>query len=558
MQSHVASPDRGVGRKLALLLSSVFGVVVGVFMAAILFYTNLPTICGVGPKVWGRIAELVLFAPTIWVTKPVDQALQLHGWYQAISLVSLVEVVALSMTYAWVLYLLLRRQLVSRLAAIAKRPRALLLGLLGAIVLSAAARLEMRRLDFGREAARAAAAPTAAAKTLAPFPGGSVEVLETKKVALDSGTFGPSLVRRDGQDPLVLQVRQTDEREPKFTVKGELLVLEARYGSSPRLLKSIPLPNEGPPSAEPRVGQGRETPAVIAGGHGEQFFLLHPLDDRAEVTPINLSLRSAEAFVEGPTTWFVGIGFGWPGEESASRIETHRNPNGARGNLGVFVARPQGSQPILRGACREFGDHAEDNLDAALGVDGMLFVLGAEVVISNGNSSRIHLLRFDTKTERWAGLETLFVRSSFTSTVHPRLILTKDGPVALWNYDGGAQRYPDDGLWARAPGESAPYHLSADSGAFSILPEGNHGEPLLAAATVGDSGRLRWFQRLGGSWSSLGETQVSEPIYTAAVGATDPFVLWRGAAPSVVNALFVGVDGIVFQRLRVAGSATGR
>jgi hypothetical protein len=513
-------------------------------MAAVLLYTNLPTICGIGPQAWGRFVEVVLFAPTIWVTQPLDKALVANRLGGLVTLVSLAEILALSALYGWILYQLLRRRLRARLTRIwSRRARlAVLVGL--AAVVSIAARLEVHRRDFRRDiesTSKASAVEKSPAKA-----SGAVTIVSTREISWPGEA---ALLARGSGGALIFERRRAYQQSPSFAVRDSLVIARILEDGTPGPPIVHSIEGELGGGAEPRgpLGGIQDGIVVVEGGHGGQIVLV-AADQSAAPVPVDLYLNSPLAFGSNESAWLVGLGGGWPGEGTAKRLETHRNRSGARESLGVF-SREHGGKPVLRGLVPEFGDHATNNLDAVMTSDGSIEILGSEVVLGSDNASRIHLLRFRTGTGEWEGFETLAVRGTFTSSVRTRIALTAEGPVALWNWDGGARRFPEDGLWSRARGEPAAWHLSRDSGAFAAAADGSGG--LVVAATVGDTGQLRWYSRARGVWTWWGETALPGEIYTHSITGSDSFVVERGTDPGSFRAVVRRPGGFLVQEVRL-------
>src|SRR2546428_7766162 len=68
------------------------------------------------------------------------------------------------------------------------------------------------------------------------------------------------------------------------------------------------------------------------------------------------------------------------------------------------------------GSIPKFSDHTLNNAAFVRTSDGILHILGTEVLMPHENSSRVHYMRFDPRSQRWLNNDVLMVRATFTST----------------------------------------------------------------------------------------------------------------------------------------------
>ena len=85
------------------------------------------------------------------------------------------------------------------------------------------------------------------------------------------------------------------------------------------------------------------------------------------------------------------------------------------------------------GTMPRFSDHTLNNAAVTRTSDGILHILGTEVLISHDNSSRVHYLRFDPAQSRWLGDDLLMVRAKFTSTSTPKIACIGESVDAFWH-----------------------------------------------------------------------------------------------------------------------------
>jgi len=146
------------------------------------------------------------------------------------------------------------------------------------------------------------------------------------------------------------------------------------------------------------------------------------------------------------TLWAVMLGFNWrdyTDSTTAVRIINAdsddsffmTNPGKITEDLGVFKIDLSQSVPAahLAGWGKHFGNHAQMNVDAVMADDGVIHIIGSEVIVRNDNQMRVHYLRFDTRTGRWLTDKILEKESRFVSTsqVFP-------AEMERWNCSGAA------------------------------------------------------------------------------------------------------------------------
>lgn len=538
-------------RLFSWILGTLTWLVSAVVLWATLLQVNLPTICGMGPAPWWHSVERLAFAPTIWVTMPLDQALSLHGLGWAVTVVSVLETLLLATLYAWLVLHFVRGDLGDRLGRIWQRRRRWVVGALtAAVLLSAGARAERWRLDFRREVRVVQASPTI--QEINSLAGGSIEVVESHVVPNPPLLSQLIAVPRGAAPPWVLAAGALTEEAGEgaqlqlFELAGDALLPRQRFELGGQSHFGV--------QVEPRYAWPAEDGAVVAlpGEYGGLINLLGPLGSSAKLSGLTLHLDS-EVPLRSPGRLFLA-GLVFSGEEvdsAVAHLRTIQRPVRAGHSIAIFEVDPATKAVTQLGTAGPFGDHSGGNVDSVVTEDGVIHLLGVEVLVGNENSSRIHHLRFDPAARKWEGDDVLQVRSSFTSVGNPRLLRYrfegKERVAGFWSLSGGAQTYADDGFYAHQVGESAVVRLASESGAFAVLPlDGVRGE-LLAALNRERGDALEWFLRRSGSWRKLGVTKIPSDTYMVTMGSSDPFAIWIEGER--VRAAFHHKDGLLLQEM---------
>src|SRR5437867_721853 len=251
-----------------------------------------------------------------------------------------------------------------------------------------------------------------------------------------------SIIAREGVPPLTISVKTNYIREPQFHTTIEYIL----YRVFPDHLEALPnIPIAGTdmtPVGEPRCAYGAASGVLVAlsGSHGRAFNTMSLTS--LSISPAPVDLDSQQAIVAPEGTYFVGI---------------------AGGDLQVN----RGAEVL--GSIPKFSDHTLNNAAFVRTSDGILHILGTEVLIPHENSSRVHYMRFEPRSKRWLSNDVLMVRAKFTSTSTPRIARAGDAVDAFWHTDGGATPTPEDGIYARRIGEADTWHLIAERSEFVVL-----------------------------------------------------------------------------------------
>lgn len=544
-------------KRLTQVAAAVTWVVWVVVLWMTLLQVNMPVICGRGPARWWYWLETILFAPTYWVTAPLDKAFSLHGHAQGTTLVSVVETMFLATLYSFLVLRLVRRDLRARVLVLWHRRRGVLAALAITFgLVSLGARLENWRLDFRRELHAGPATPRI--HQIDETPAGRIGVESSSLVATPAGDFELAVVPRRSGSPVVLAVgsiSQTPDAGAElraFEFEGDELVLKGRVDLQVRSMFTGA-------HVEPRfpLPLGSEGLLTMSGEYGGRLNLVDRPGPEMQIVPLDLYLQS-----EVPLRWHGRVflsGMGFPSDAGSSRVarmRTFRNPVYATHSLCVYEVDSVSKQGTLLGVAGPFGDHAEGNLDSVVNDDGQIHMLAIEVLMGNDNSSRVHHIVFDTAAQRWDSDEVLQVRDHFTSVGRPRLVAGAAGVQAYWSYTGGANRFEDDGLYAYVVGDGFITRLSSTPGEFTILPGTSAGDDTLVALAPespdGYPSALEWFVHRAGRWRKLGGTALPADTYIGLLHGSDPFALWREG--EWIRAAFSHKGGLLVQSLRWASS----
>jgi len=349
-------------------------------------------------------------------------------------------------------------------------------------------------------------------------------------VAGDSKVFA-----RSGFDPLVLIPGELDRKTsdwhgPLGRIRGD------------RLEKMSGEWSIAAGGSEPRATLGDREPFVVitgseTGGYGTEpvrAMMLHDLlAGKAEAAAMTLptGLRSPSLVRSGIRLLAIGYTFEEPAESAV------KGPPGAgveqAQNLVIYDLA--GGRPVMLATIERFSEHAENNLAAGVTNDGVVNLIATEVLVSQGNPSRVHFLQFDPRKQAWIGDRVLFERPEFTSTLTPRIVVQGAAVDAFWLPEGGARQLKSDGLYAHRIGEAKTWRLTGARAEYAVLPNADGHGALLVGVAVNPSadGKVRWFLRRGDTWTANGETDLGVTLYTLTNTGTDPFALWRDDAGNV-------------------------
>lgn len=373
-----------------------------------------------------------------------------------------------------------------------------------------------------------------------PRRGPAVKLAATHTVPVpgDSSVFA-----RSGFDPLLLIPGEMDRST--FESRGPLASIRAG-----KLEKMNGLWSIGLSGSEVRATLGDQEPFVVirgsaSGGYGSEpvhAMILHDLlagKGEAEALDLPTGLRSPSLIRSGIRLFVTGYTY----EEPSDRTVKATPGLGEEQAQNLVIYDLAGGRPVMLAMVERFSEHAENNLAAGVTKDGVLNFVATEVLVSHGNSSRVHLLRFDPSKRAWLGDQILFDRPEFTSTITPRVVTEGSTIDAFWSLHGGATKQKSDGLYAYRAGERAIWRLMETRGEYAVLPNADGRGAMLVGVAVNPSedGKIRWFIRRGDEWKAAGETDLGVKLYTLTNTGTDPFALWRDTAGKV-HAAFAGID----------------
>lgn len=532
-------------RKFAIPIAVLAWIFLASFLWATLIGVNMGTVCGHVLAPWAYLAERIVFLPTIWLTRPLDEWLSMRSAGMAITIGSVIETILLATVYSSILYLLLRRRLFEATGRFLRRFGWPVAAVIAAMIISSIwLRSQLEAADFGAPLAHEAARVKINVRQPVVDPKQRITLTAVRSLPLPE-LPDLNVIAREGAEPLMISVRTNYIRQPQFHTAVDYL-LHRVFPDHVEALPPIPLPGlETQPVGEPRCAHGSasEVMVALAGERSRNFFTM-PLATPA-LTAAPVDLDSPQVLLAPEGTYFVGFGF-VPDEGHAARLDfdSHTSHGGD-----LLILR--GSNVL--GVIRQFSDHTLNNVAATRTSDGLLHLLATEVAVGNENSSLVHYLRFDPATPRWIAHDVLMVRAKFTSTSTPRIAHNASGVDTYRHNDGGSETQPEDGVYARRIGEPDTWRLISERSEFAVLEDADgRGSTLVAAAThPSESGIVRWFLRRDGVWIDLGQTDAGEKLYTMTNTGTDPFALWRGEGSGTVHAAFNGINHLVIEDLQL-------
>lgn len=569
---------------VAKICGVVVAVILGFFMYASVLYNSLPLDSG-ERRAWVSVLETVLLAPTIWVTRPIHQALYLSGHYGLIPWLTFAEIGLLAVFYGLLVHQAIMGKLAPRrVAGWLFRRRWAVGGVLGVmIVASVAGRVATAKQDFRKEVDL----PRGTAEVAAMDTASDVQmtVLETAAVPFPDGTEAAAIMRCDGGSVWALVLGQVLSDPSDFmssTADLTLLQLERGQWSERRNWAGIQLSSFGTkfrPPSDPASAAVLFFETIPAGPQ-----LMLPFSEIDRIYPFPPYMDSAEGFAVGDSIWVVGFGFDWRDwdDPSVPRIAAYENPNFATYSIGVFRVDPNTSEVSLAGACDHFTDHEIKTLDATVDDDGVLHLLAAEVLIANENSLRMHHLSFDTGASRWLGDDVVWSSEIFTSSVSPLVRRSSQGVEMLWNLS----RSPDvetGGVFACSSSDPRIFRLTErEDGFLAALADPQPGVELVVgrvdpgfqsertpglsqqeqlmksleamnAARDAMESNVDWYLKRGGEWFLAGTTTVPARLYEVSDGQTG-FWLWPDDEGRLVAA-FQTETGMIVQTMALAASS---
>ncbi|HEY8133846.1 MAG TPA: hypothetical protein VII12_18350, partial [Thermoanaerobaculia bacterium] len=511
-------------RKFALPIAIVVWIASAAFMWATLIGVNFPVICGRVLAPWAYAAERIVFLPTIWLTRPLDAWLDMRQAGMAITIGSVIETALLATIYSSIVYLLLRRTFFQSVGRFFRRFGWAVVAVIAVMIGSSIwLRAQLQAADYGAPLTHDV--PTVALNIRTPVAGPKVAMTGMRSLPLPQPE-DLSIIAREGSQPLTLSVKTNYIREPQFHTTTEYILFRL-FPDHLQPLPNLSLPGTDiSPVGEPRCAYGAASDVlvVLPGSHGRAFNTMALASPAITAAPVDLDSVQAIATREG--TYFVGI---------------------AGGDLQIN----RGADVL--GSIPKFSDHTLNNAAFVRTSDGLLHILGTEVLIPHENSSRVHYIRFDPRSKRWLSNDVLMVRAKFTSTSTPRIARAGDAVDAFWHTDGGATPTPEDGVYARRIGEADTWHLITERSEFMVLEDADgRGGTLIGAATKpSESSIVRWFYRRGSAWYDIGQTDAGEKLYTMVNTGTEPFALWRGEKPGTVHAAFSASSHVVVEDLQL-------
>jgi len=510
-----------VPRKFALPIALLAWLFFAWFMWATLIGVNMGSICGRVIAPWAYLAEGFVFLPTIWLTRPLDAWLDMRNAGMAVTIGSVIEVALLATIYSTILYLLLRRTLLASLGRFFRRfgwiVAAVVVVMIGSSVWL---RAQLNAGDYGAPLVHEVGKVVLNVRTPLADPSRTITMTGTRSLPIETSDE-LSIIARDGATPLTISVK------PHYGSDTAEFVLHRLYPDRLESMPSLPVPGKsGTPIGEPRCAYGRAMDVLLAvpGARGRMFYTTSLISPALEQAPVDLD--SQQVIVSSDGTYYVGLD-------------------------GKDLQVVRGSKVL--GTMPRFSDHTLNNAAVTRTSDGILHILGTEVLIPHDNSSRVHYLRFDPAQSRWLGDDLLMVRAKFTSTSTPKIARIGESVDAFWHNDGGSNTQPEDGLYARRIGEGETWHLVGERCEFVVLEDADgRGSTLIGAATKpSQSGIVRWFLRRGNAWYDLGSTDAGQKLYTLDNSGTEPFAVWRGEKPGTIHAAFNGIDHIVIEDLQL-------
>ncbi|PYQ57923.1 MAG: hypothetical protein DMF58_16990 [Acidobacteria bacterium] len=512
-------------RKFALPIAALVWAGSAAFMWATLLGVNLPMICGRVLAPWAYAAEQIVFLPTIWLTRPLDQWLESQNFGMAITVGSAIETAFLATIYSGIIYLLLRRRFIEALERFIRRFGWAALAIVAAMIGSSVwLRTQLHAADYGAPLTHDS--PTVNLNIRIPIESDQKITASAIRSLPLPELENASIIARDGAPPLLISVKTNYIREPSFHTRDEY-VLYRVFADHLQALPNVPIPgNDSTPIGEPRCPYGPASEVLVAlpGAHGSHFRSMSLISP--SLSPGEIDLGSPQIIASKDGNYYAGF--------DSNDLQLLRDGE-------LLTTLPN------------FSDHNLNNAALTRTSDGILHILATAVLIPHENSSRVHYLRFDPRSKRVLGNDVLMVRAKFTSTSTPRIARSGDAVDAYWHTDGGSTTLPEDGVYAHRIGEHDAWHLISERAEFVVLEDADGGGGTLVGAAThpSESGIVRWFYRKAGKWFDLGQTDAGEKLYTMVNTGTEPFAVWRGETPGTVHAAFYALSHIVVEDLQL-------
>ena len=567
------------------VIAKVCGVGVAIVSGFLLYYAlwvnALPLDSG-EMRWWIPVLKTVLFAPTLWVTQPIHQALYLSGNYAPIPWLAFAEMVLLAILYGLLVHQAIMGKLTpKKIGAWFSRRKWVVAGIAVFMIAgSVAGRVATARQDFSKEVSVDEAASEVI--PVSEAADAQVTVFETTIVALPEGAKAVAVMQNRDQPVSVLATENVQEDPSDFMAStADLTILQLdgdRWAVRDRkegtqlssLGSDFRSPSDPSPSAVVFL--------TLVPGKPQ---LVEPFRDDKRLYFFPPYIDSQAGFAVDDAVWVVGLGFDW-GDwvgPSIERISAYENPNFASHSLGVFRLDAETGVIELKGICEQFTNHSIETLDATLDENGVVHMVGAEVLTANENSLRVHYLRFDTTTSKWLGDEVLWGSDLFTSMVDTLVRRSSQGIEMIWNLS----RSPDvetGGVFACSAGDPRVFQLTNHEDSFlAALADPRPGIEMVVGRvdpgyqsdrTPGlsqqerfrktmDANReagqatemtVEWYLRRNGEWFVAGSTIVPSRLYQPRFGQTG-FWLWPGEEGRMFAAFFAQ-ESMIVQELELS------
>jgi hypothetical protein len=530
-------------KSVRLLASITFGILAAIALFVVNVLSNYPQVCGRTLAPWATLADRLLFLPTIWVTSPLDSLLGVTGHPGAIWVSVIIEEVLLAVCYAIVFDSLIRRRVTQRFRSLRRGVPVIAGVVLLLVAVSIWARQQLNQRDFGKPIVHDSADVALVLKS--PEQSAALTLRIAKEISVPGDS---AVIARSGIPPLILTpgTFSRDVRDGPgivYALRGDVLVPTGGVWPTPLT------------GTEPRIALGSADPIVVISGSARAGFGTNEL--RAipfSALASGKGVGDAVSLPEGMQSpmllradkHLVATGFTYGSDTANAAVLPFEGRTEGQSLLSILdLSTP--SSPVLIGAVSNFGDHQTNNLASAATEDGVVHLLGTEVSVEHNNSARVVYMQFDPHNHRWLDHRVLFVRTSFTSSINPRLVATLSGVDAFWLPEAGGSTLKDDGLYALHIGETTTWRLTSRRGEYAVLPDADGNGALLVgvAEKPNEDGRIRWFVRRKAIWYSAGETNLGKIVYTLIIDGTEPFALWRDEATQTIRAAFRSEKGLI-------------
>ncbi len=564
------------------VIAKLCGVGVAIVSGGLLYYAllinSLPLDSG-EMRWWIPALKKVLYAPTLWMTGPIHQALYLSGTYWPIRWLMFAEIGLLAVLYGVLFHQAIMGKLTpTKIAAWFSRRKVPVAAVAAIMIVgSIAGRVATAQQDFRREVSADEDAPGVV--SLVETRGIQVTVLDAKEIVFPEGSEPAAILRTKGEPVSVLLTGNVKRDETNFmSATGDLTMLRLD-GEKWAVRKGLAGLQMSPMSSDFRSPSDPASSGVIflniAIGNPQ---LMLPFDDEGQLISFAPFIDSEAGFAAGDSIWVVGLGFGWESWDgpSVDRISAYQHPNFATHSLGVFRLDPATGSIELKGVCDNFTDHSINTLDATLDDEGVMHVVAAEVLIANENSIRVHYLRFDTAGSKWLGDEVIWKSDVFTSTVDTLIRRSSQGIEMFWNLSR-SPTVETGGVFGYRAGDPQAFQLTDREDSFlGVLADPSPGIEMLVgrvdpgfqtdrtpgltqqeslmksleanrAAQESNETTVEWYLKQGGGWANAGTTTVPVKLYDTDFGQTG-FWLWPGADGKILAA-FRARSSMIVQEL---------